>query len=113
MPRAEVQVPEKQRQPARVPQRTCVACRCTRPQAELLRLTRLGGGDDGVWQVTAPHQRRLDGRGRYLCADSSACWSEKRLRRSFGAGAAALAEQLAARTAQAAHSPAEHQLSLS
>lgn len=92
-----------------VPQRTCVACRRTRPQTELLRLTRLSSVTGGAWQVTAPHERRLDGRGRYLCADNPACWSEKRLRRSFGTSAAALAEQLATCTAQPFIPPAKDQ----
>lgn len=74
-----------------VPLRTCVACRCARPQAELLRLT---SGPGGTWHLTAPGAQRLPGRGRYLCAEQPACWSEKRLRRAFGAAAPALAERL-------------------
>ncbi|WP_261663629.1 YlxR family protein [Deinococcus sp. Marseille-Q6407] len=73
------------------PQRTCVACRRTRPQAELLRLTRKTGGG---WELTGPGARRLPGRGFYLCADNPACWNEKKLRRTFGAAAPALAGQL-------------------
>ncbi|WP_229839048.1 DUF448 domain-containing protein [Deinococcus piscis] len=76
-----------------VPLRTCVACRCTRPQAELLRLTQTSAGG---WHLAQPGTRRLPGRGRYLCAENPACWTEKKLRRAFGAAAPALAEQLAA-----------------
>ena len=77
--------------PARhVPERSCVACRRRRPQGELLRLSRHGG----VW---VPEQgRQRSGRGAYLCADSPACWAEKRLRRTFGGQAATLSAKLLA-----------------
>ncbi|ADY25901.1 protein of unknown function DUF448 [Deinococcus proteolyticus MRP] len=82
---------------AHVPLRTCVACRRARPQAELLRLT---PAPHGGWQLTGPSVRRLPGRGRYLCADTPGCWTEKRLRRAFGAAAPALAQQLTGPLAQ-------------
>ncbi|MBZ9711859.1 YlxR family protein [Deinococcus multiflagellatus] len=70
--------------PARhVPERTCVACRRKRPQPEFVRLTRV----DGAWTV-CPGPRQ--GRGAYLCADRPECWQDKRLRRVFGAQAAAV-----------------------
>lgn len=76
--------------PKHVPERTCVACRGKRPQGEFLRLTRV----EGQWQVTAGVR---SGRGAYLCADSPACWAEKKLRRAFGAQAVSLSAELHAR----------------
>ena len=37
------------------------------------------------------------GRGSYLCADSPACWTEKRLKRMFGAQAGTLSAELVGR----------------
>ncbi len=73
-----------------VPERSCVACRRCRPQGEFVRLTRVGG----VWTVQTGHRT---GRGSYLCADSPACWAEKRLKRMFGAQAGALSAELIGR----------------
>ncbi|GGM01230.1 hypothetical protein GCM10010841_07290 [Deinococcus aerophilus] len=70
-----------------VPERTCVACRRKRPQHEFVRITREGG----VWALRAG---KRSGRGAYVCADSPACWQDKRLRRAFGAQAGALSAQL-------------------
>jgi len=67
-----------------------VACRRKRPQGEFLRLTR----QDGVWTLQQGHR---SGRGSYLCADTPACWAEKRLKRTFGAQAAAVSAALLAR----------------
>lgn len=75
-----------------VPERTCVACRRKRPQGELLRLTRTPEG--WQWQEGA-----RSGRGAYVCADTPACWEEKRLRR-LGGAAPLLSEQLRARSAR-------------
>lgn len=72
-----------------VPERSCVACRRRRPQPELRRVTRV----DGVWRVV-PGPRT--GRGAYVCADTPACWQDRRLRRTFGAQAPALSVQLGA-----------------
>ncbi|WP_407571184.1 DUF448 domain-containing protein [Deinococcus altitudinis] len=72
------------------PERSCVACRRRRPQGEFVRLTRLGG----VWTVQTGHRT---GRGSYLCADSPACWAEKRLKRHFGAQAGTLSAELIGR----------------
>ena len=69
------------------PERSCVACRRKRPQGEFLRLTKV----DGEWAVQTGHRT---GRGSYLCADTPACWAEKRLKRAFGAQAASLSAQL-------------------
>lgn len=74
-----------------VPERTCVACRRKRPQAEFRRVTRVGG----VWTV---QEGDRTGRGAYVCADTPACWQEKRLRRAFGAQAPQVAAQLAGPT---------------
>ena len=80
------------------PERSCVACRRRRPQGEFLRLTKVGG----VWAIQSGHR---SGRGSYLCADSPACWSEKRLKRSFGMQAAALSAHLLATQVQARLTP--------
>lgn len=76
--------------PRHVPERTCVACRRKRPQAEFVRVTRTAEG----WRVL-PGGRT--GRGAYVCADSPACWAEKRLRRALGAGAPVVSAALVAR----------------
>ncbi|MFC4453355.1 YlxR family protein [Deinococcus sonorensis] len=78
-----------------VPERSCVACRRKRPQGELLRLVR---GEQG-WQLQTGHRT---GRGRYVCADTPACWSEKRLRRSFGPQAGTVSALLNVQTPQPA-----------
>jgi predicted RNA-binding protein YlxR (DUF448 family) len=52
------------------PQRTCLGCRQSRPQAALLRLVRTADGS-----VEADPARRLGGRGAYLCPNES-CLSE-------------------------------------
>ncbi|MFC6591305.1 YlxR family protein [Deinococcus lacus] len=70
------------------PERSCVACRRKRPQAELVRLERSASGE---WQRSGKERR---GRGAYLCADSPECWQEKRLRRTFGASSARLSQAL-------------------
>ncbi|WP_424952209.1 DUF448 domain-containing protein [Deinococcus sp.] len=75
------------------PERSCVACRRKRSQGELLRLSRAGG----VWAVQNSHRT---GRGSYLCADTPACWAEKKLRRAFGAQAASVSAQLLGQNAQ-------------
>ena len=75
--------------PRHTPERTCVACRRKRPQAELLRLTERGG----VWVI---QQRQRTGRGLYVCADSPACWQEKPLRRAFRAQAGTVSAALQA-----------------
>ncbi|MGH7265512.1 MAG: YlxR family protein [Candidatus Rokuibacteriota bacterium] len=52
------------------PQRTCLGCRQSRPQAALLRLVRTAEGS-----VEPDPGRRLGGRGAYLCPNES-CLSE-------------------------------------
>jgi uncharacterized protein len=51
------------REAPRRPTRTCVGCRTARPQHELLRLASTPDG------IRFDHQRRLQGRGAYLCPD--------------------------------------------
>ena len=82
-----------------MPERTCAACRRKRSQPEFVRLTRTPQG----WQILAG---RRQGRGAYLCADSPACWQEKKLRRAFGGQAARLAAELA-RTGPVQTGPAD------
>lgn len=71
-----------------VPERSCVACRRRRPQAELIRLARTPAG----WALQGGART---GRGAYVCADSPACWQEKRLQRAFRGQAAEVARRLA------------------
>jgi len=52
----------------RLPLRTCVACRTTRPKGELVRIVRAPDG-----KVTLDPTGRAAGRGAYLCSDG-ACW---------------------------------------
>lgn len=66
--------------PRHVPERTCVACRRKRPQPEFRRVAKV----DGTWQLLSGPR---SGRGAYVCADSPACWQDKKLRRAFGAAA--------------------------
>jgi len=51
-----------------IPQRTCAACRKTRPKRELVRLVRIS---DGSVEVDATGKKA--GRGAYLCPTQE-CW---------------------------------------
>jgi len=55
--------------PRHVPQRTCIACRTTKPKRELLRVVRT---PDGHVELDAGGKK--SGRGAYLCAKRS-CWA--------------------------------------
>lgn len=70
------------------PERSCVACRRKRPQPELLRLARTPDG------LRLDPQRRLGGRGAYVCPDRAECRDPRRLRRFARAEADALAALL-------------------
>ena len=83
------QSPVQSPAPRHVPERSCVACRRRRPQAEFIRLVKVAG----LW---TQHSGVRSGRGAYLCADTPGCWAEKRLRRTFGAQASQLSAQLLA-----------------
>lgn len=85
-----------------VPIRSCVACRRKRPQQEFWRLTKV----KDCWQLQLG---KRSGRGAYLCADSPACWKEKKLRRAFGMQATQIAEQLIATDALATKTTEQHQ----
>lgn len=74
-----------------VPLRRCVACRRSRPQAELIRFVLR---EDG-WQLDL--SRRAAGRGAWVCADSPDCHSRKALGRFFRGQSEAIAGLLAAR----------------
>jgi predicted RNA-binding protein YlxR (DUF448 family) len=50
----------------RTPSRTCVACRTTRPKADLVRIVRAPTG-----RVTLDPTGRAPGRGAYLCRDAT------------------------------------------
>ncbi len=82
--------------PKHIPLRRCVVCRDSKPQADLLRFVK--GGED-QWQFDssyALHKRKSNGRGAWVCKDSS-CHKEKVLKRVFREDAEpvfkALAEQ--------------------
>ncbi|MDR3135793.1 MAG: YlxR family protein [Deltaproteobacteria bacterium] len=70
---------------ARVTLRTCLACRAKRPIAELKRLALVPGPDRPI--VVLDPDRRLPGRGAWLCADSPGCldkaFSKGRLARAL------------------------------
>ncbi len=80
------------------PERSCVACRRKAPQDELLRLSKVvvaqQAGTGSEWQLSQGKSRQ--GRGVYLC-NNPQCWQEKRLRRTFGAQAGRISEQLLSR----------------
>ena len=67
------------RRAGHVPLRRCVGCRRVRPQAELVRFAL---GADGPKLDLAG---RGGGRGSWVCRDTPACWTPKRLGRSFRA----------------------------
>ena len=54
--------------PADVPQRTCVACRQTKPKWGLVRLVHTPKGD-----IEIDHRGKKAGRGAYLCP-ARECW---------------------------------------
>jgi predicted RNA-binding protein YlxR (DUF448 family) len=66
--------------PRRIPTRTCIACRTTRPKRELLRIVRAADG-----RVALDDSGRVAGRGAYVCRDE-AC-----VTRAFERGALARA----------------------
>jgi predicted RNA-binding protein YlxR (DUF448 family) len=53
-----------------VPQRTCVACRCTTVKRELIRIVRTPEGS-----VEVDPTGKRSGRGAYLCSRAE-CWQE-------------------------------------
>lgn len=54
--------------PRHVPQRTCVACRCTTAKRELVRIVRT---PEGTVEIDASGKK--SGRGAYLCR-AQQCW---------------------------------------
>jgi predicted RNA-binding protein YlxR (DUF448 family) len=67
-PRPASQKTKQPQRPRRVPLRTCVACRTTKPKRELLRIVRTPDG-----HVSLDPGGKKSGRGAYLCARLS-CW---------------------------------------
>ncbi len=63
--------------PRRVPERSCVACRQTRPKRELTRVVR---AVDGSVEVDPTGKR--SGRGAYLCRQA-ACWEQALKKRAL------------------------------
>ncbi len=54
----------------KIPMRTCVACRTTRPKKELIRVVRLPAGS-----VVIDRKGKVSGRGAYIC-ESLACFDQ-------------------------------------
>lgn len=74
------------------PLRTCLGCRRTRPQAELLRLVRTPDG-----RVRPDHARRAGGRGAYVCRREAClleCVRRSRWSQAFRAPAVATREAI-------------------
>jgi uncharacterized protein len=97
MPINTATTPQQSLQPSRrphLPERSCVACRRKRPQHELLCLKRRAGTEP--LGVVIDAQRRLPGRGAYVCLDSPQCRSAKALKRFARAQAELLAAALSA-----------------
>lgn len=46
----------------KIPQRTCVACRATKPKRELIRVVRIPSG-----AVVVDRKGKVSGRGAYIC----------------------------------------------
>ncbi len=55
------------------PQRTCVACRATRPKRELVRIVRLPSPEAESRVVVVDETGKRNGRGAYLCRQRD-CW---------------------------------------
>ena len=71
----------------KIPQRTCVACRTTRPKRHLVRVVRLAEGG-----VMVDRTGKHNGRGAYLCP-AQECWQLAAKRKSLdGALATAVTE---------------------
>lgn len=71
-----------------VPHRRCVGCRRVRPQAELVRLVQ----HEGAYRLDL--KRQGPGRGSWVCRDTPACWTPKRLGRTFRAHTESVARLL-------------------
>ncbi|MCL4493888.1 MAG: YlxR family protein [Firmicutes bacterium] len=56
--------------PKKIPMRTCVACRTTRPKRELIRIVRTPQGT-----VTIDGRGKMSGRGAYICR-TIACFDQ-------------------------------------
>jgi len=67
---------KRQRRRKHVPQRTCVACRTTRPKRDLVRIVRTPEGE-----IAVDEWGKQSGRGAYLCPQRI-CWEEA-LRRNL------------------------------
>jgi predicted RNA-binding protein YlxR (DUF448 family) len=61
----------------KIPQRTCVACRTTRPKRHLVRVVRLKEGG-----VAVDRTGKQAGRGAYLCP-AQECWQLAAKRKSL------------------------------
>lgn len=59
----------------RLPERRCVACRESKPKAELLRVVKYNGG------LSVDESGKSDGRGAYVCKSKSCVLAAKKGRR--------------------------------
>ncbi|MDR1043592.1 MAG: DUF448 domain-containing protein [Candidatus Adiutrix sp.] len=55
----------------RLPERSCLGCRCRKKQTDLCRLALIDGPDGP--KLVRDSRRRLGGRGAWLCRDSAGC----------------------------------------
>ena len=84
--------------PRRVPERTCVGCRATRPKRELIRLVL-----PPVGPVVLDPSGRASGRGAYLCRGrGTTCLSQARRRRALPRALRTTADRIDADTLAAA-----------
>jgi len=71
------------KRPPHIPQRTCVACRQTRPKGELLRVVRTPTG-----AIVVDPMGKAAGRGAYVCRNERCpkeALRQKKLSRALGA----------------------------
>lgn len=64
------------------PQRTCVACRATRPKRELVRIVRFSSPKTEDTVVVVDETGKRNGRGAYLCRQRD-CWETALARRQL------------------------------
>ena len=74
-----------------MPQRSCVACRQTRPKGELLRIVRTPQGE-----VKVDEKGKLAGRGAYICRNQQCAEQALKQRKLTRALGCPTGEQLAA-----------------
>lgn len=73
----------------KITERTCVACRQTKPKAELVRVVR---GKDGL--ISVDESGRAQGRGAYVCANAACVALAKKKRALSRALASEIPDEL-------------------